>query len=145
MKPGYLVVALLMAGTLCGKTFELFSAKSVETLGMFNSMKGASYEFAETEKTPWLKIGFSDQKYSLVFRNIERSDIAEYYDGKPKKASTASNITMKENIWTGYDEFKFEYLNPDKKEQIVKVWFFDFGSLASHCSFNEIMSSLLTS
>ncbi|MEI7905104.1 MAG: hypothetical protein WCI43_06795 [Candidatus Firestonebacteria bacterium] len=142
MKTYYLALAVLFSGALFGKTAELLSLKDANSPAVFRNMKGAAHEFAEADKSPWLKVSFSDKKYSLVYFEIKRSRVESYFDGQPRELL---NAAMKENVWAGYDEVKFDYLNQEKSEQTVKFWLLDRGSIASYCRFNEMMAALLTS
>jgi len=105
-------------------------------------MKGASCVIEEQDKAAWLKLSFSEKKYSLAYYYIPRSDF-EYY-GEKKTGSALINMAAPENIWTGYDSLNFYYINPSKQNILVKFWVLDRGSIASFCDFNEMMKVLLT-
>ena len=123
------------------KTFELKNVKSETDSTGFKCMKGASCVIEEQDKTAWLKLSFSEKKYSLAYYYIPRSDF-EYY-GEKKSASALINMAAPENIWTGYDSLTFDYLNPSKQDLTVKFWVLDRGSIASNGDYNELVKSLL--
>ncbi len=124
------------------KTFELKSVKAATDTTDFKCMKGASCVIEEQDKTAWLKLSFSEKKYSLAYYYIPRSDF-DYY-GEKKSASALINMAAPENIWTGYDSLNFDYINTSKQEIKIKFWVLDRGSIASFCDFNEMVKVLLT-
>ncbi|MEI6845776.1 MAG: DNRLRE domain-containing protein [Candidatus Firestonebacteria bacterium] len=145
----YLICFFVLPGTVAAKTAVLFSADAAGTSNPFNTSGGAKTELSSenlsTAQKGWFKISFSEKKYSLAYFNVKRSDF-DYFDQVNKKSEKeVINLTAPENVWTGYEQLKFEYLNPSNIEITVRVWLIDFPALAAKGISNELSASILLS
>ncbi len=138
-KTTYIMTLLLAASLAFGKTstvLKLESAAEADRVKTINAEK--KFEGGK------LQLIFSPETYSLAYMEIPRKDI-EYWDGKMISASKLINVTLPENVWTGYEKLLFDYTNPGKADFEMSVWIIDHTGYMSELSFNKLMPQIKTS
>ena len=133
------LTVLLAASLVFGKTSTVLKLESepevskVKTINAEKKFAGGKLEFI-----------FSAEKYSLAYMEIPRKDI-EYWDGKMISAAKLINVTLPENVWTGYEKLLFDYTNPGEADVDMAVWIIDHTGYMSNLAFNKLMPQIKTS
>ena len=138
-KTTYIMTLLLAASLAFGKTstvLKLESAAEADRVKTINAEK--KFEGGK------LQLIFSPETYSLAYMEIPRKDI-EYWDGKMISASKLINVTLPENVWTGYEKLLFDYTNPGETDLDIAVWLIDHTGYMSYLAFKSLLPQLKTS
>ena len=138
-KTSYILTILLAASLAFGKAttvLKLESAAEVNSVKTINAKK----EFVDGK----LQATFSENNYSLIYLEIPRPDI-KYWEGKMINAEKLVNMTLPENVWTGYEKLFFDYTNPGDTDLDISVWIIDHTGYMSYLAFKYLLPQLKTS
>ncbi len=135
-----LTLCLFLAASLVsGKSTGIFKLDNVTEVDNVKTI-GAKKEFSGGS----MKVSFSAEKYSFVYLDVPRKDPI-YWDGKPRNASKLVNLTLPENVWTGYEKLLFDYNNESGADIDVKVWIIDRIGYVSKLDFNRLITQIRSS